>query len=139
MEYIKDAGMLEEIASRLIEGLPELNDLADVDIGFQRGLGRKKVNSQTVYADCRKVPDWLAEFVSIDYVITVYESADSLTTDGLRVLMQHELMHIRVEDGKYKLRPHDIQDFRAITDVYGPDWVDSFSRQMKLDMEGDNA
>lgn len=132
MEYIKDNGTLEEIASALIEELPELES---VSIVYQRGLGRKKNGGQVVYASCRKVPEWLTEFVPIDYIITVYEPADSLTADGLRVLMHHELLHIKVEDGKCRIRPHDLQDFRAITDVYGVNWVESFGRQMRMEME----
>ena len=136
MEYIKDNGTLEEIASALIEELPELSELDGVRICYQRGLGRKKTGGQVVYADCRKVPEWLAEFVPIDYIITIYEPADSLTDAGLQVLMHHELLHIKVEDGKYRIRPHDLQDFRAITDVYGVNWVESFGSQMRMDMEG---
>lgn len=133
MEYIKDDGTLEAIAEALIGELPELAELDGVSITYQRGLGRKKSGGQKVYADCRRVPEWLGEFVPIDYVITVYEPADSLTDDGLRVLMHHELLHIRIEDGKYRLRAHDLQDFRAITDVYGVNWAESFNRQMRME------
>lgn len=84
--------------------------------------------------DCRKVPEWLSEFVPIDYVITVYEPADSLTEDGLRVLMHHELLHINVDGEKYRIRAHDLQDFRAITDVYGVNWIETFDRQMRMEL-----
>ena len=132
MEYVKDNGTLEAIAEEQIRG----TEIEDVRICYQRGLKTKKSGGRTVYADCRKVPEWLHEFVPIDYVITVYEPADSLTDDGLRVLMYHELLHIQVEDGKTKIRPHDLQDFREITDVYGVDWVESFGRQTRMDLGG---
>lgn len=134
MEYIKDDGRIEAIAEGLIEELPELNGLDGVSICYQRGLGRRKAGGRTVYADCRKVPEWLKEFVPIDYIITVYEPAESLTEEGLRVLMHHELLHIRIEDGKYRIRTHDVQDFRAITDVYGTDWVEAFKQQMRMEL-----
>ena len=130
IEYIIDDGALEKIGKSLIRDLPELEALKDVDIGYQRASGKRKSGGQIVYADCRKVPEWLGEFIKTEYVVTFYEPAESLTEDGVRILMHHELLHIKIEDGKTKIRPHDIQDFRAITDVYGTDWIESFSRQM---------
>lgn len=135
MEYIKDNGELKRIAEKIIEELPEMKDLSYARIDYQRGLGKKKVGGQIIYADCRKVPEWLAEFVSLDYVITFYEPAESLTDEGLEILMHHELLHIKIEDGKTRIRPHDVQDFRAITDAYGTDWVESFHQQMRIETE----
>lgn len=136
MEYIKDNGELKRIAEKIINEMPEMKDLSCARIGYQRGIGRKKVGGQMVYADCRKVPEWLAAFVPLDYIITFYETAERLTDEGLEILMHHELLHIKIEDGKTRIRPHDVQDFRAITDVYGTDWVESFNQQMKIDTEG---
>ncbi len=135
MEYVKDDGTLEKIAGELIGKVPELAPLAEygVYISYQKGLGSKKSGGRTVYADCRRVPDWLCEFVPIDFVITFYEPADRLTDEGLRVLMHHELLHIEVDDAGFKIRAHDLQDFRAITDVYGVDWVASFRDQMRME------
>jgi len=45
----------------------------------------------------------------------------------LSILMEHELLHIGVEErqGKeprYFIRPHDYEDFKQIIDKYGTEW-----------------
>lgn len=47
---------------------------------------------------------------------------------AFRTLIEHELMHIGYETTKKGVRkfiePHDVQEFRAIIDQHGLDWVD---------------
>ena len=134
MNYMKDEGELRRIAEELIESEPDLKHLsADCRIFYQYGLGTKGSPGNRTFADCQKVQDKLKEFVDADYVITFYASADSLTEDGLRVLMKHELMHIDSNGKDHRIRKHDIEDFRAITDVYGPDWAATFSTQQRME------
>lgn len=95
-----------------------------ISIGFcYSDLEKKKVNGR-VYAECVKVPAIYKTWLKYDFVIVFYETNTMLMDEKqLEILMEHELMHIGIsDDGKLRIDPHDIEDFRAIIDDYGLDW-----------------
>ena len=55
-------------------------------------------------------------------------NTERFTDDQLRILLLHELMHVGIEkDGneeKYRIVPHDVEEFKAIIERYGVDWAD---------------
>lgn len=77
---------------------------------------------------CEKVKPKMKEFMSQDYVITVYPEYHNLTLNQKQVLIYHELLHIdcyRDSDGilNCSIRQHDIQDFHAVVDRFGQYWL----------------
>lgn len=89
----------------------------------------RSANGRPVYGTCEKVPakwQWAAPY---DYAVTLYEPNIGHMTDAQRrILIHHELLHIRVEhkDGieRYLIEPHDVEDFAAIIDRYGTGWAE---------------
>lgn len=122
---------VEEIAEQVIKENDELFGFIkehDVKIGYMVSTKKKKSRGGIVHADCEKVKPKNRKFVPYDFIITVYErNCLDLDTVQWKLLMVHELLHVgarREEDGTLRtwIRPHDLQDFRMITDVYGTDW-----------------
>lgn len=62
-----------------------------------------------------------------DFVIFLDEKAWKLSDNDLRKrLLSHEMRHIFIDEkGNYKIRPHDIEDFREeqILNKDDPDWA----------------
>ena len=70
-----------------------------------------------------------------DFCIVIYkERLHGFTTEQLRILIFHELLHIGVkedsETGQVTLfsAKHDLEDFRYIIDTFGADWSDDKSQ-----------
>jgi hypothetical protein len=55
------------------------------------------------------------------------QNTEGLTEEQMRNLMYHELLHGGMDDKtgepKYKVTPHDVEDFRSVIDQYGTDWA----------------
>lgn len=96
----------------------------------------RRSKGRIVYADTEKVKDKYKVIFPYDYIITFYAPVcKTLPADVLRHLIYHELLHIDFEEGhggdkdytanRYKIRPHDIEDFRAVTDQWGLDWINA--------------
>lgn len=113
----------------LIKKIPELSWIKDykVKIAYLESTEKKKHNRGVVYADCRKVDLWMQVFCKYDFVITVYvDNCMGLTENQMQIVMWHELLHVGLDGGTlnpiYIVNPHDIEDFRSITDRFGTDW-----------------
>lgn len=95
-------------------------------IAFQYSSDAKKSNGKTVYADTRKVPDYLKQFIPYDFVITFYEpNTSTLDEDRKEKLMYHELRHVGFDPSgpKYYIVPHDVEDFEEILSNWGMKWI----------------
>jgi hypothetical protein len=85
--------------------------------------------SNTVAGRCIRSSRELKFFSDCDYIIQMSGDLwDALDEHTRRVLMLHELMHIFIDEDNegnpvYKLRKHDVEDFAAILDVYGVNWL----------------
>ena len=120
-----------EIAKELIEKESLLSDIrqADVTIIYLSSDKEKKSKGRQVFGECEKINPKYKWAIPCDYTITVYEpNVITFTEAQLRILLFHELLHIKIdlgEDGteKYGINPHDIEDFREIIDRYGLDWA----------------
>lgn len=108
----------EEVKAELF---PELKDIR---IAWLASDEAKHGNGKTTYADCAKVSkryDWACG--DYDYIITVYEpNIDYFSEKQIRVLLEHELMHIKVTKDNRTVRPHDTEEFVEIIRKYGIDW-----------------
>lgn len=119
----------KKMGEMLIKKIPELSWIKDykVKIAYLESTEKKKHNRGVVYADCRKVDLWMQVFCKYDFVITVYvDNCMGLTEEQMQIVMWHELLHVGLDGGTlnpiYIVNPHDIEDFRSITDRFGTDW-----------------
>lgn len=119
-----------QIAHGVIESVLELQSIKDAEIGYLAADYSKKHGGMIVYAECIKVKDIYKPYCPHDILIVAYRDAEQMDEKQKRILMEHELMHIDVQDldtdaPVYKIRPHDMQDFRRIIEKYGPGWADT--------------
>ena len=123
----------EELGEAVIGEHPELAFIHhyQVKIGYMVSNKKKKSSGRAVFADCRKVQDYYkAEFIPYDFLITVYTEnceAAAFTDEEYRILMFHELMHVRADmndkgEIRFSVAPHDIEDFAVILKQYGLGW-----------------
>ena len=120
------------IGRKLIRSHPWLQDLKDsgAKIAFLES-DEEKMKSKTlvVHADCNLVSSRYRWCCKYDFFIVVYApNVIDFSPEQMEILLLHELMHCGVdsdgiEQGFY-VKPHDVEDFRAIIDKYGLDWSD---------------
>lgn len=123
----------EEYAELAWEVIRERDDLrwieqTEITIGFLTSDEEKKRSGKVILGECRLVKSLYRDFVPYDYMIIIYEpNVARLTRDQMKILLYHELLHIdvREKDGEpiYKIRPHDVEEFREIVDQFGLDWA----------------
>lgn len=88
---------------------------------------------------CEKVADKFKWGIPADYMITIFEgNCKGMTEEQMKILIFHELLHIEIGmddrgNEQYKIKGHDLEDFKLIIDRFGTDW----SRAEEV-MEGDN-
>ncbi len=93
-------------------------------IAYQYADKEKKSGGRTVYADTTKVSDKLKAIAPYDFLITFYKpSCATLSEEKMETLMRHELDHVGVEDGKFRIVPHDVEDFEEILKEQGMNWI----------------
>ena len=116
MELIKSEQLLDDIRQ------------SEATIIYLSSDKEKKSKGKTVFAECEKINSKYKWAIPCDFTITVYEpNVIALTEDQIRILIFHELLHVGIEymnDGseKYSVKPHDVEEFRAIIDRFGIDW-----------------
>ncbi len=121
-----------ELAQNVIADVPELNYLAEapISIGYMESNRRKKAKGKLVFAECMKVKDVYKYFTPFDFLVVVYEpNAGLMNEEQLRILLEHELLHIRIENEDdinpiYSINPHDVEDFSSVINKYGIKWAD---------------
>ena len=119
-----------EMAAKIIEEEVLLTDIANshATIIYLGSDNPKTGKGKTIYAEAEKVQDKNKWAIPCDFTITVFEqNTAGFTEDQMRILLFHELLHIKIEftgDGqeKYGINPHDYEDFKIIIDRYGTEW-----------------
>lgn len=111
---------------------PEYSDIADklidkypISLGhieLDKVLFLKEIEkSPKKYAECKAVRppyDFITEY---KFIIIVYEPNTLGLTDAQKtMLVYHELLHIDVDF--YKIRKHNVEDFRELVSTYGVNW-----------------
>lgn len=113
------------IAQELINTRPELEDIRNGDVtiiclssGHEKKKGDKKVLGQA-----EKISEKYKWGIPCDFTITIFEpNIEGFTEDQLKILILHELLHIGVDAERLFIKPHDLEDFKAIIDEFGTDW-----------------
>lgn len=91
---------------------------------LESNRAKKKGREKVVFADCRKASEQYAWCCDFDYIITVYApNVAHMTANQIKILLEHELMHIDFGDGRMGIRPHDAEEFAEIIRKYGIDWA----------------
>lgn len=118
---------LERLGKTVIKTFGDLNHLDDkcCRIGYQYSDQAKKSKGMLVMADTEIVKPKLKTFMPYDFIITFYEpNCVGLDEKRMERLMYHELKHVGFEvPDQYWIEPHDFEDFRAVLDKWGTDWL----------------
>ena len=127
VEECSQSSLYADMAYDLIRNAPSLQWILeeDISIGYLSSNFPKKSNGKIIYGMCRKIPDRDRWAILYDFVITIYEpNVEGWGEDKLRILLHHELLHVGMGNGqvKYKIIPHDVEDFKEIINQYGIDW-----------------
>lgn len=110
-----------------------LPHLADLDIAYlSSGREKKLQGGKVVYGECVKVNQtmygWCCPY---DFMIIIYDmNIAHLDESQLRILIEHELMHIGIDEEsgdetRYYIVPHDVEEFNEIIRKYGLRWSDA--------------
>ncbi len=80
---------------------------------------------KVVYADCTKISDKIKAVTDCDFIITFYKDGLICPPEIQYRIMFHELCHIGYEPdtGRRFIKPHDLEDFRAVIDKWGSSWL----------------
>lgn len=120
-----------EIGADLIatdDALSELRE-SDATVLYLGSDHAKKSNGRTVFGECERVAEKNKWAIPADFLVIVYEpNCEGMDDDHLRRLIFHELLHIGIDldkDGNevYRIRPHDLEDFRECVARWGVDWI----------------
>ncbi len=90
---------------------------------------KKDGGDKVIKAQCEKISEKYKWSIPADYTITVFEpNCEGMTEEQMRILIFHELMHIEIGmdskgDDVYRIKGHDLEDFKEIIDRYGTDWA----------------
>jgi len=115
----------QAIAQELIDERPELVDIrnSNVQILLLSSEAEKTSGGKIVHGQCEKVPQKYRWGIPCDFTITLFDKNNKdFTDDQLRILIFHELLHVGIGEDSYYVRPHDLEDFKLIIDLYGTDW-----------------
>lgn len=123
----KDEGMNYPNAKYQALGESIISDLfphlLNAKVAWLSSDKKKMDNGKVVFADCRKVADAYDWCCNYDFIITVYEpNAAALDEEQIKILLEHEIMHIGFDEGKCSIIPHDTDEFTEIIRKYGIDW-----------------
>lgn len=118
----------EQMADEVIEEHEDLYWIrkANARIGYVSSMIEKQSNGRYVYGECMKVKEIYQLYAPYDFLIVLYEpNISHLDREQLKILLYHELLHVGISfDGaEFKIRPHDVEDFRTVLEQYGLDWA----------------
>ncbi len=122
------------IGEKLIKTMPELAYIKDSDaqIIFLASEHKKSANNKKIFGQCEKVQEKYKWGIPCDFTITVFEpNCDEFTPEQLKILLFHELLHVGIDGSRYYIRPHDLEDFKLIVNLYGTEWSETKSSKEK--------
>lgn len=115
------------IAQKLIDTEDALLDIRrnDVTIVYLSSDKEKKSKGKIVCGECEKIPEKYKWAIPADFTIVIYDpNCEGMTDEQMKILLLHELMHIGItEEGRFFVRPHDIEDFEDIIKEHGLHWA----------------
>lgn len=128
-EWIKAPETVLEMADAMIaEYHPHLTS---ANIGFVFRAGAQHANGRLVLGKAAKVSPRDKVYSNLDFIIWLAQDWwQGLLTDHQRqALLDHELCHciFDKESGTFKIRPHDLEEFKEIIERYGL-WDETLQR-----------
>ena len=112
-----------KIGKYLIENVEELHILDGESIIYLSSTAEKKSKKRKVLGECEKVQEKNKWAIPCDFTITLFEpNLTGLTEEQIAMVIFHELLHVGVDEDNRWIRPHDLNDFKAVIDRYGTDW-----------------
>ena len=85
---------------------------------FTEEIGNK--NGKEVLAKIRKATPTEAHFGNVDAVLIVSQGAwGAMSGEQRTALVDHELCHLAVDDGRVTLLAHDVEEFAAVIKRHG--------------------
>lgn len=121
-EYAPDVELIANDVVASIDELRFINEMS-ISIGYVRSYESKIVKGRAVLGDCRKVTTNQGAFLPFDFVITIYAyNTVNLSDNQFKVLLWHELRHIKLSERGLTVAPHDVEDFDSIISSCGLHW-----------------
>lgn len=126
---LQKSDVLKELGEKLIKSNKDFEKLTNLSICYLVSDKKKAKGLKVVFADTEKVSEKWRLLSGYDFLITFYADAmdSGLSEKAMELLMTHELMHVGYDPDKDQkfIRPHDVDDFRALIEANGFDWIDS--------------
>ena len=129
-ELYERSEQYEKIADEVIKEQQSLHWLLSlgVRIAYVESAKPKTNEGKAVLGECIKVEEVYQVFCPYDFIIVIYApNTYHLTDEQKKILLHHELLHCDFNETKkgtkFKVRPHDIEEFREIIDNHGLDWA----------------
>ena len=124
---------IKSIAESLIDTDEDLIYIKDsrVSIAYLESDKELKKDGKSVLGQCEKVGSKYKWCCPYDFMITIFvPNIEELSPEQLRILVKHELLHVGIIDKEggeevYKVKPHDIEDFKIIIEEFGIGWAES--------------
>ena len=98
-----------------------------ISVGYCESDREKKSAGALVLGECFLVREPWSAYCPHDFVIVIYApNVLDLKESQLKILLYHELLHIDMDEKngepRYRIRPHDVEEFREVINTYGLDW-----------------
>lgn len=106
------------LAEELIEQYHK--PLRKARVGFVFRSEAQISQGKTVLGKASKVSDKLKPVLELDFLIWIAGDAfEKMSDERKRALIDHELSHCTIEEGQFKMRHHDVEEFHSIIERYG--------------------
>ena len=132
-EYKQDAD-LDALAKEVFDEHEDLSYIQEngLSICFLLSNEGKLSKGKMVLGECKKVPDLYVSMTGFDFIVILYEPwIYNFTPEQKKILLYHELLHAEFDDGKKRIRNHDIVigEFAEIDSQYGLKWMENHEKK----------
>jgi len=127
-EWQEGIKMAREIIERHPDVFADVPPLSDI-LFVMDDENEPQSNGRRILARVSKISGKVIDFIDAGNKTWMLEwfalNVGDMTINQKRLLMAHELLHFKYdhERGVYRLRGHDVEEFRLILDRFGPDWT----------------
>jgi hypothetical protein len=119
----------QQIADELINTRPEFERIKESDatiICLASDCEKKNGKDRVVFGQCEKVADKYKWGIPCDFTITIFEpNVAGWDDERIKILIMHELHHVGIDEGRFYIVKHDLEDFKAIVEEFGASWSDA--------------
>jgi hypothetical protein len=119
----------QQIADELINTRPEFEHIKESDatiICLASDCEKKNGKDRVVFGQCEKVADKYKWGIPCDFTITIFEpNVAGWDDERIKILIMHELHHVGIDEERFYIVKHDLEDFKAIVEEFGASWSDA--------------